>query len=164
MNEKFLVSFESPQCGWMSMRLEAGGRKFVAAVAHAPYDSLGELMDALTAQLDGGASRVGVVRWNREPEEFDLRLEGVGREVRVEIVRYPDHRRRARAVVFATRQPKADVCRAFWRELRQLRRRAREDEFEQNWRRAFPEEELRRFTRTLRAFRKEAAADARESV
>jgi hypothetical protein len=155
MSEKLLVSFESPQCGWMSMSLEAGGRRFVAAVAHAPYDSLRELIGGLTALLDGGAPPAAfTVSWNREPEEFDLRFEPAGEEVGLEVVRYPDHRRLSREVVFATRRPKAEVCRAFWRELRQLRRRAGVDEFEQNWRRPFPRRELEEFTAALRKVRR----------
>lgn len=156
MSQKLRVSFESPQSGWMSLSLEAGGRKFVAAVAHAPYDSLRELIEGLTALLEGRAS--AAVRWNREPEEFDLVLVDEGAEVALEVVRYPDHRRLSRETVFSARQRKPDLCRAFWRELRQLRMRKETDVFEQNWRRAFPEEELRRLTQALRAFRKNSAS------
>ena len=126
MSEKLRVSFESPQSGWMSMSLEADGRKFVTAVAHKPYDSLRELIEVLIALLEGGA-RSAVVRWNREPEEFDFVFEARGAEVTISVARYPDHRRHAREVVFQTRQRKSDVCRAFWRELRQLRRRTATD-------------------------------------
>ena len=73
------------------------------------------------------------------------------------VVRYPDHRRRAREVVFTARGPKAEVCRAFWRELRQLRRRADVDEFEQNWRRPFPRRELAQLTAALRRSRRASA-------
>lgn len=140
----------------MSLRLEAGGRKFVAAVSHAPYDSLRELIEGLSALLEGRPSVV--IRWNREPEEFDLVFEAEGDEVRLEIVRYPDHRRLSRKAVFSARLSKLDLCRAFWRELRQLRMRKETDVFEQNWRRAFPEEELRRLTKALRDFRKSGVA------
>jgi hypothetical protein len=162
MSEKLRVSFESPQSGWMSLRLEADGRKFVTAVAHRPYDSLRELIEVLIALLEG-RDRDAVVRWNREPDEFDFEFVAREAEVSVEVAHYPDHRRRAREVVFRTRQQRADVCLAFWRELRQLRRRTETDEFEQNWRRAFPEEELRRFTKTLRAHRRRREDDATPS-
>ena len=137
------------------MRLEAGARKFVTAVSHRPYDSLRELIEALVALLEGRAS--AVVRWNREPEEFDFEFAAKGAEVTVAVARYADHRRLTREVVFTTRQTTSDVCRAFWRELRQLRRRTATDEFEQNWRRAFPEDELRRLTKTVRADRRRDA-------
>jgi len=156
MREQFKVSLESPQSGFMSVSMESCGRRLVASVAHAPYDSLRELIEALVALLEGRGS--AVVRWNREPEEFDLEFVARGGEVTVSVARYPDHRRLTREVVFQTRQRSADVCMAFWRELRQLRRRTLTDEFEQNWRRAFPEDELRRFTKTIRAHRRRDAA------
>jgi hypothetical protein len=139
----------------MSLRLEAGAHSFVTAAAHQPYDSLRELIEALVALLEGRAS--AVVRWNCEPEEFDFEFAAVGAEATLSVARYPDHRRLVREVVFQTRQRKADVCRAFWRELRQLRRRRTTDEFEQNWRRAFPEDELRRLTKIVRADRRRGA-------
>ena len=142
----------------MSLSMETGGLRLVASVAHAPYDSLRELIEALVALLEGRAS--AIVRWNREPEEFDFEFVADGAEVTVSVARYPDHRRHTREVVFQTRQQKSDVCRAFWRELRQLRRRTLTDEFEQNWRRAFPEDELRRLTKTFRAHRRRDASAA----
>ena len=151
----------------MSLRLEAGAHKFVTAVSHKPYDSLRELIEALVALLEGRA-RAGV-RWNCEPDEFDLGFETRGGEVFIEVAHYPDHRRLAREVVFTTLQTESDLYSAFWRELRQLRRRTVTDEFEQNWRRAFPEDELRRFTKTFRAHRRRnnaaaAPAPPRESA
>lgn len=156
MSQPFRVSFESPQCGWMSVRLEARGSRLVTSVAHGPYDSLGELMDALATLLEGRDT--AVARWNREPEELDFKFDarGGGDEVSFEVVRYADHRRASAAVVFSARLTKREVCGAFWRELRGLRRRRETDEFEQNWRRPFPEAELRRFTKALREHRKKA--------
>ena len=150
----------------MSLRLGAGAHEFVTAVSHKPYDSLRELIGALVALLEG---REGArVRWNCEPDEFDFEFVAKGEEATVSVAHYPDHRRLTREVVFTTRQTKSDLYRAFWRELRQLRRRTATDEFEQNWRRAFPEDELGRFTKTFRAHRRRnnvaAPARPRESA
>ena len=49
MDETFRVSIESPQSGWMSLRLKSGERQFVAVMSHAPHDSLRELLAALAA-------------------------------------------------------------------------------------------------------------------
>lgn len=152
MSQPFKVSFESPQCGWMSVSLEARGARLVTSVAHAPYDSLGDLLDALVALLEGRESVI--VRWNREPEEMDFRFDTHDGLVALDITRYADHRRASGEIVFNARLPKEEVCDAFWRELRGLRRRRETDEYEQNWRRQFPDEKLRRFTKALRAFKK----------
>jgi hypothetical protein len=152
MSEEFRVSFESPQCGWMSVSLEARGARLVTSVAHAPYDSLVELMNALVSLLEGREREV--VRWNREPEELDFRFDARDGEVGLEVLRYADHRRASASIVFAVRAAKEELCGAFWRELRGLRRRCETDEFEQNWRRPFPEAELRRLTETFRDYKK----------
>ncbi|HEY9283190.1 MAG TPA: hypothetical protein VIP46_07030, partial [Pyrinomonadaceae bacterium] len=44
----FGVTFNSPQSGFMSLGLRAGGREFAAAVSCRPRDSLRELIAALT--------------------------------------------------------------------------------------------------------------------
>lgn len=136
----------------MSLCLKAGGRSFVTGVSHQPYDSLRELIEALCALLEGRGPVV--VRWNREPEEFDFVFRPEGEAVALEVVRFADHRRAAGAQVFAARVTRDALCRAFWRELRELRRRGSTDEFESNWRRAFPDEDLRRLTKALRGRRR----------
>ena len=53
MNDKFAVSFNSPQCGWMSVGFTAGENEFHTTTAHAPhYQALPNLLDALTDLLD----------------------------------------------------------------------------------------------------------------
>ncbi len=165
MSEKFNVSMESPQSGWMSLRLRAGaGREFVAVVSHAPYDSLRELIEALVALL-GGASAARV-RWNAEPDEYDFELKAEGEDkVSLRVVHQQDHRRepsRARNV-FACRASRAEMCLPFWRELTEMRARSETDVFEQNWRRKFPVRELRRLTDALEAHAPGVAVRASES-
>lgn len=146
MGEELRVSLESPQSGWMSVRLLAGEGQFLAVVGHAPYDSLRDLTEALSALAATG--RGGVVRWNAEPEEYDFVFAGRGERAELRVLRYPDHRREAMHVstAFAYAGPRRDLCLAFWRELASLRERAATDAFKQNWRRAFPEREFRELT------------------
>ena len=157
MNETLDVSLESPQHGFMSLRLKTAGQSFVTVVSHAPYDSLRDLIAALAAVLDG--DRELTVRWNGEPDEYDFRFSSRGDRLLLEVVHYPDHRKlpEAAAAVFSFQGPKADACRAFWEELRDLRSRASRDEFDRQWRREFPERELRELTE--RVGRLEASHD-----
>jgi hypothetical protein len=149
MPEPLRVSFESPQSGWMSLRLRTGEREFVTVVAHRPYDSLRDLLAALAALVEGG--RRAEVRWNAEPEEFDfiLSIEDDG-GARLTVLRHADHNRRDDgAEVFGYRGTLRDLCAPFCAELQTLGERGETDEFERNWRRPFPVTELRRLCAAL---------------
>jgi hypothetical protein len=146
---------ESPQSGWMSMSLKAGEESFVMGASYRPYDSLRDLIEALSALLRG--SKDLNVRWNCEPEEFDFRAVAHGGEVEFSVIRYSDHRRRSSTsrVVFSLRSSKLDLCLPFWKALRDLRRRILTDEFESNWRRKFPHRELQQLTKLVRSLKRE---------
>lgn len=156
MKETFGVSMESPQSGWMSLRLSAGGREFVAVMSHRPYDSLTDLAVALSALLMKGRS--SIVKWNAEPEEFDFEFEARGEEATLKVVRYRGDRRSKdnRAVVFSFRGSTLELCLTFRRELNDLKERGAVDGFEQNWRRMFPHSELQRLTKAVEAHGRKA--------
>ncbi|HVF55368.1 MAG TPA: hypothetical protein VM934_04410 [Pyrinomonadaceae bacterium] len=156
MNETFGVSIESPQSGWMSLRLRAGGREFVAVMSHAPYDSLGDLASALASLLKGEDSVT--VKWNAEPEEFDFEFASSGDdEIALKVVRFRGHRRvkAGRRVVFSFQGSARALCMAFWRELSTLKERGEIDGFEQNWKRKFPRRELEELTKAIESFGRE---------
>jgi hypothetical protein len=157
MNRKLRVSFNSPQSGWMSIGLKAGQESFVTAVAHVPYDSLRDLMAALAALLKG--EKLLNVKWNREPEEYDFEWRRNKTGVKLSVVRFPDHRRlkSKREIVFSHEASAIEICQPFWKALRELHRDITVDEFDKNWRRPFPEEEMQAFTKLLRAARREAS-------
>jgi hypothetical protein len=154
MNQQLRVSLESPQHGFMSLRLSGGGESFVAVVSHAPYDSLRDLIEALCGVLAGDTETT--VKWNGEPEEYDFRLTSHGESVRLDIVHYPDHRRLAATSgnVFSFRGSRLEVCLPFWKELRGLRRRIAQDEFDRQWRREFPEREMQELTKRIRSLKR----------
>ena len=149
MSEQLRVSLESPQSGWMSVRLLAGAGQFLAAFGHAPYDSLRDLAEVLSSLAAGGGG--GVVRWNAEPPEYDFVFTAEGEGAALRVLRYPDHRREPNSAqaAFEHACTRAQLCLAFWRELRSLRERAGTDAFEQNWRRAFPEREYQKLSAAL---------------
>jgi hypothetical protein len=147
MPKPFSVSFESPQSGWMSVRLRAGERQFVSVVSHAPYDSLRDLLGGLAALAE--SQRPFVVRWNAEPEEFDFEFEAAGGRATLRVLRHADHTRRTCEEVFAYSGTLAEVCLPFLYELGDLRERGETDGFEFNWRRPFPASELSRLEAAL---------------
>ncbi len=150
MREKLYISFNSPQCGWMSIGFDDGESEFHTTTAHAPHKSaLPELLRILSALLDEDSEQNEyVLRWNREPEEFDFRFVRTGGEnVILEIYQYPGDTRRAsdREIVFAHAGKLRDVARAFHETFTQLDADKDTDEFEFNWRQPFPLAEFKKF-------------------
>lgn len=164
MSQKFRVSFNSPQSGFMSVGLRAGEQKFVAAVAHVPYDSLRDLLVALNAALTSDGEQI--VKWNCEPDELDFNLTADAERVRLDVVHYLSHRRSRRTSqpVFTVSGSKFDICGAFWKALRELHRDIETDDFASNWRREFPETEMRELTKTIRAYKREMKPGTRPGV
>lgn len=149
MNRKLLVSFESPQHGFMSIRLRNGDEEFVTVVSHAPYNSLRDLIEALTSVLDGDCTLV--VKWNSEPDEYDFRLTARGRDAQLDVVHYPDHRRTVsdESIIFSVKGPKLEMCSSFWKELQDLRSRTEQDEFDRQWRQEFPEQAMQELMKRI---------------
>jgi hypothetical protein len=160
MKQQLRVSLESPQHGFMSLRLSCGEQSFVAVVSHEPYDSLRDLIVALSGALSGDGE--AIVKWNSEPEEYDFKLAARGDSVQIDVIRYTEHRRLAEGSgnVFTFRGSRLDGCLPFWKELRGLHRRAVQDEFERQWRREFPEKEMQELTKRIRALKHELEAKA----
>lgn len=144
--EPFRVTFNSPQSGYMSLGLRAGGREFAAAVSCRPVDSLRELIASLT-RLARGETHAATVRWNCEPDELDFRFESEGDVLRLAVVHYTTHKRDepSSRAVFEAAGGRAEMLGAFRAALEELRADAEVDVFESNWRRKFPERQLREF-------------------
>lgn len=156
MEKKLEVSFNSPQCGFMSIGFEDGAGEFHTTTAHAPHErALPELLQILSALLDDERSEY-VLHWNREPEEFDFQFARTGENVILEIYQYPTETRRAaeRERVFAHAGDLREVLNAFHRTFSQLYEDRDTDEFEFNWRQPFPFKEFENFVLKLTEYKK----------
>lgn len=154
MPGKLEVSFNSPQCGWMSIGFDDGRSEFHTTTAHAPHKfALSQLLRILTALLDPASRKSEyLLRWNRDPEEFDFRfLRGEGGSLLFEVYQYPteDRELSERELVFTHRGTVDDVCRAFAATFEQLYSDRNTDEFEFNWRQPFPHAEYAGFTERM---------------
>lgn len=150
MSEKLEVSFNSPQCGWMSVGFSSGGGKeFHTTTAHAPHENaLSELLQILSALLDVDTHEFEkTLKWNRNPEEFDFVFFKDAKKTSLEIIEYPtEERSRERSeTVFKYTGSAKEICRAFYETFEQLYEERLNDEFEQNWRQPFPLEEFNKF-------------------
>ncbi len=143
------VSFNSPQCGWMSIGFDDGVNEFHTTTAHAPHElALPELMKILTSLADANAAQNEyLLKWNRDPEEFDFRFVRNGTDLLVEIYQYPTDERDAaeRELVFSHSGPLTEVVGSFAATFDQLYEDRETDEFEFNWRQPFPYREFEEF-------------------
>jgi hypothetical protein len=150
MPGKLEVSFNSPQCGWMSIGFDDGVNEFHTTTAHAPHKlALPQLMQILTELSDPRPEQNEyILKWNRDPEEFDFRFvqSGDGR-VLFEVYQYPTDEREVaeRELVFAHAGAVDEVCSAFSETFDQLYQDRETDEFEFNWRQPFPIREYEAF-------------------
>ncbi len=149
MSGKLEVSFNSPQCGWMSIGFEDGVSEFHTTTAHAPHEfALPELLQILSALLDADSPEDEyLLKWNRDPEEFDFRFVRNGEQMLLEIYQYPSGDRDAseRELVFSHLGTVKDVCASFHETFNQLYADRETDEFEFNWRQPFPYKEFEQF-------------------
>ena len=151
MANKLEVSFNSPQCGWMSIGFTDGASEFHTTTAHAPHEqALSKLLQILSALLDkDSAQNEYLLHWNRNPEEFDFSFVREGENVRLEIYQYPGETRELseRELVFSHNGKTTDVCQTFAESFNQLYADRNTDEFEFNWRQPFPLREYEEFKR-----------------
>lgn len=155
------VSFNSPQCGWMSIGFADDVNEFHTTTAHAPHSTaLPDLMRILTEIASKGVnptSRDGVVsdeyilEWNRDPEEFDFRFVRNGEDMTIEIYQYPTNDRdlKERELVYSHKGTIADTLAAFAETFDQLYEDRDTDEFEFNWRQPFPYKEFEGFKKRI---------------
>jgi hypothetical protein len=149
MPGKLEVSFNSPQCGWMSVGFEDGITEFHTTTAHAPHaGALPELMSILSDIAAGGReSKEYRLKWNRDPEEFDFQFALEDGKLLMQIFQYPTDERNLseRILVFTHLDTAENVCRAFAATFEHLYADRDTDEFEFNWRQPFPLAEYERF-------------------
>jgi len=154
MPGKLEVSFNSPQCGWMSIGFKDAQSEFNTTTAHAPHKlALPQLMTVLTYLSNPRTEQNEyILKWNRDPEEFDFRfLRSEGGSVLFEVYQYPTDERElvARELVFAHLGTVDAVCDAFAETFDQLYADRETDEFEFNWRQPFPFKEYETFRARL---------------
>jgi hypothetical protein len=134
----------------MSIGFDDGVNEFHTTTAHAPHKlALPQLMQILTALLDAGAEQNEyILKWNRDPEEFDFRfLRSDDGQLLFEVYQYPTDEREAteRELVFFHAGAVSEVCAAFAETFDQLYADRETDEFEFNWRQPFPMREYEAF-------------------
>ncbi len=153
MTRKLEVSFNSPQCGWMSIGFDDGVNEFHTTTAHTPHSfALHELLQTLSALLDPASSQNEyLLKWNRDPEEFDFIFLRESANLLLEIYQYPTDERDSteRELVFSHQGNVRDICGSFHETFEQLYFDRETDEFDFNWRQHFPFIEFEEFRKRI---------------
>ena len=154
MSEKFEVSFNSPQCGWMSVGFKNGENEFHSTTAYTPFsNALSEILKSLSALLKSKTERDEFkIEWSRNPEAFDLFFRQKDGIVFFQVVEYPtlNHKGEEGEIVFSHYGPVKDFCLAFYETFSQLYEDRETDEFEMNWKQPFPFADFEKFGSKLK--------------
>ena len=143
MEKHFEVSFNSPQCGWMSVGFESGDAKFNTTTAYAPYSTA--LQDLLTiiTEMVGTQSKYGkTLNWNRDPEEYAFVFGSLGDQGNIESLEFPTKDHSEGETVFEYQGDKLEIAKAFATTFQQMYEERDIDEFEENWHQKFPVKEF----------------------
>lgn len=149
MDATLTVEFESPENGWMRLRIAHVDAEFSVVASCTPYDSVGDLVHAI-CQVAKGLDEV-VVRWSVEPGEYDLRFLSESDRTSVTVTSFPAHARvkGTGQLDFQAHGSRLEVCLAFWRALRRLESRITAADFEREWGHPFQTDKLGDLTRTM---------------
>ncbi|MFL6466505.1 MAG: hypothetical protein ACJ72Z_00960 [Pyrinomonadaceae bacterium] len=149
----FEVSFNSPQCGWMSIGFTDEQSEFHTTTAHAPHaKALPELMSILAALSDPASTpNEYLLKWNRDPEAFEFRFVREGKNLLIEVFQYPteDREINERELVYSHNGTIQEAVAAFSETFDQLYKDRETDEFEFNWRQPFPFQEYEEFRKRI---------------
>jgi hypothetical protein len=137
--------------GWAMVRLTAPGVQLEFPASYTPVDSIGDLARA-TAGLAAGLTEQ-LVAWNTEPEEFEFQFTTTGDDARLEVRKFPDHRRRAHHAddpVAVVEEERITMIRALWRGLRRLQGSVTDEGYATAWKHPFPADAVERIAQHLR--------------
>lgn len=150
MSDEFEVSFNSPQCGWMSVGFKHGSTEFNTTTAHAPHESaLAEILNTVTALLSSDSGFKKAMKWNRDPEEYDFEFSRNGETAAIKILEYPTEERESKECVFEYDGNPFEIAKAFAETFQQLYEEREIDEFEENWHQKFPLTEFENLKRAV---------------
>jgi len=155
MTNKLEVSFNSPQCGWMSIGFDDGKSEFHTTTAYTPHSqALPEILRSLASLIDASDHEMFKIEWSRNPEAYSLFFRRTEETVFFQVVEYPTGNRLdgEGEIVFSHHGNVRDFCRSFYQTFAQLYEDRETDEFEFNWRQPFPFEEFAQFESKLKSY------------
>jgi len=154
--KKLEVSFNSPQCGWMSIGFDDGENEFHTTTAYTPHErALPEILNSLSSLLEStNPLDEFMIAWSRNPEEYKLFFRKHEETVFFQVVEYPPSgdAENEGEIVFSYHGDAKNFCRSFYETFAQLYEDRETDEFEFNWRQPFPFEEFAKFESKVKSY------------
>jgi hypothetical protein len=144
------VQFEEPEHGWIKLSIGSGESSFEGFMSCVPYPSSWETLTALSLMLQGADQATAT--WFAEPVTYDLRFKREQDRVLLELIEFPDNQKRTsqeRKLLSATGSFD-EICRPFWKAIRDLQGRFSDEELSRGWQQEFPREAIERLTRLMR--------------
>lgn len=133
------VSFNSPQCGWMSVGFEYEGGDFHTTTAAKPHETaLSDVLEAVRGLVTESDGFSKTLKWNRDPEEYDFGFELDNNDAVISVIEYPTGVRDNGEEVFTFRGNPRQIAEAFVFTFQQMFDERHIDEFEENWHQEFP--------------------------
>lgn len=143
------VKLDCTEHGWAGVHLSSDGQEYSFLPSHVPYDSLGDLIEALLKLLDGYEEVR--VRWNDEPVEHEFLFKVKDGKLNFEVYEVVDSRTERNFVKrFSHVDTVPNVVRIFWRALRLMQSKQSVKEYEEQWREPFPAGKMEELTRRIK--------------
>jgi hypothetical protein len=151
-DHRLRINLNRPTNGWLEVELMCGDQLYGFVPSHVPYDSVGELANALLGTLDGYEKTI--VHWNDEPVEhefvfalsnnrLDFRVNKINETIQGKVMEQ----------VFSFCGSIYDVTWPFWKALREMESRLSKEEYERQWREPFPSREMAELGNRIRKLR-----------
>lgn len=146
---KLRVEFDDPDHGWIGFRVESDSGTFVESFSYTPYDSFAELATSIALIYKGAETASST--WSAEPTEIELAFSRTDETVELRIERWRDCHRTEEPGRRLTASGSFDqICRPFWRAMRNLHTRFEPAELDRRWHRQFPHDQVSRLTALLK--------------
>lgn len=147
MAQEFKIFFSYPEHGWITVEICSQDKHLLFPASYTPYNSFFELLDALIAVVSGRDR--AVVRWNTELIKYEFIFAKEDEELVLVIEKLIDNQHQ-NEVVLKISSLDIYLVLPFWRALRRLETY---DNFEQQWRLAFPKREMRLLENKLQIYK-----------
>ena len=133
------VSFNSPQCGWMSVGFEYDGGDFHTTTAAKPHQTaLSDVLSAVKGLISEEEGFNKTLKWNRNPEEYDFEFSLNDGKASISVTEFPTGVREDGEKVFDYKGDPIQIAKAFEFTFQQMFEERHIDEFEENWHQEFP--------------------------